>query len=62
MENLVERTGVDPARVRQTVQDTLESMRDSWPQVVEKLPDAGRFTERLRDYQRSVPLVKPFAI
>ena len=62
MENLAERTDVEPARIRQTVQDTLESMRDSWPQIEEKLPNPSRFTKRLRDYQRSVPLVKPFVI
>ncbi len=62
MQALAERTDVDRARIRQTVQETLESMRDSWPHIEEELPDPSRFAKRLHDYQRSVPLVRPLAI
>ena len=62
MEGLAERTDVDPAQVRQTVQQTLESMRDSWRRINTALPITRNFRDRLGSYQRSVPLVRPFAI
>ena len=62
MERLAEATTVDPAQVRQTVQQTLESMRTSWPRIAPDLPVSKSFEGRLREYQRTVPLVKPFAI
>lgn len=62
MERLANRTSIDPARVRQTVQQTLETMHESWPQINSDLPITTEFSDLLRDYQRSVPLVRPFAI
>lgn len=62
MERLAKATDIDPAQVRQTVQQTLESMRESWPRIAPDLPVGKSFEGRLREYQRSVPLVKPFAI
>ena len=62
MEGLAEATDTDRAQVIQTVQQTLESMRDSWPRIAPDLPVGKTFEGRLREYQRSVPLIRPFAI
>ena len=62
MMRLGDRTGVDPVRVAQTVRQTLESMRDSWVGIRRDLPVGRSFRNRLRDYQRSVPLLRPFVI
>ncbi|MCY4370762.1 MAG: type II toxin-antitoxin system HipA family toxin [bacterium] len=62
MEQIARRTDVDPARVKQTVRQTLESMRDSWPKIISDLPVGKSFEGRLREYQRSVPLVRPYAL
>lgn len=62
MERLAKATDIDPTHVKQTVQQTLESMRDSWPRIAPDLPVGKSFEGRLREYQRSVPLVRPFAI
>ena len=62
MERLANRTDVDPARVKQTVQQTLETMHDSWRLIGADLPIGRSFHDRLSDYQKSVPLLRPFAI
>ena len=62
MERLAKGTDVDPALISQTVQETLTSMRDSWPRISPDLPVGRSFHDRLRDYQWSVPLLRPFAI
>ena len=62
MERLADATDVEPARVIETVQQTLESMRDSWAVISPDLPVGRSFWNRLREYQRSVPLLRPFAI
>ncbi len=62
MERVTKGTDVDPAQIKLTVQQTLESMCDTWPRVSPDLPVGKSFHDRLRDYQRSIPLVRPFAI
>lgn len=62
MKRLADQTGIDPTRVAQTVQQTLELMHDSWRKVAPDLPVGKSFEGRLREYQRSVPLVSSFAI
>ena len=62
MERLANRTDVDPARVKQTVQQTLETMHDSWRLIGADLPIGRSFHDRLSDYQKSVPLLRPFAV
>ena len=62
MERLAERTGLQPARVAETVRQTLESMHQSWQRIGSDLPISNGFRDRLRDYQRSVPLVRTYAI
>ena len=62
MERLADRTDLQPARVSETVNQTLESMHQSWQQIGSDLPVSAGFRGRLRDYQRSVPLVRPYAI
>ena len=61
MERLAERTGLQPARVTETVRQTLESMHQSWQRIGSDLPISNGFRDRLRDYQRSVPLVRTYA-
>ena len=61
MERLSSGTDIDPARVIQTVRQTLEAMRDSWLRIESDLPISSSFSDRLRDYQRSIPLVRSFA-
>lgn len=62
MERLAENTNVDPTNVLRVVQETLTSMRDSWPRISADLPVGQSFHDRLREYQRSVPLLQPFTI
>ncbi len=62
MKRLADRTAVDPLRVTETVRRTLESMRDSWTGIGRDLPVGRNFRNRLRDYQRKVPLLRPFSI
>lgn len=62
MKRLAENTDVNPATVSRIVQDTLTSMRDSWPRISSELPVGQRFHDNLRRYQRSIPLVRPYAI
>lgn len=62
MERLAEGTDLQPARVSETVSQTLESMHQAWQQIESDLPVSAGFRGRLRDYQRSVPLVRPYAI
>ncbi len=62
MKRLADGTDIDPDRVVDTVRQTLESMRDSWTEIGRDLPVAKAFRDRLRKYQRSVPLLRPYAI
>jgi serine/threonine-protein kinase HipA len=62
MERLAEGTDLEPGRVSETANQTLESMHQSWQQIGSNLPVSARFRDRLRYYQRSVPLVRPYAI
>ncbi len=62
MERLADRTALDPRRVVETVRQTLESMHDSWTGMGRDLPVSRNFWKRLRDYQRTVPLLRPFSI
>lgn len=62
MERLAEKTDSDPVQVRLTVQQTLESMRDSWPRISADLPVGKSFHDTLRRYQWSIPLIRPYAI
>ena len=62
MERLADRTGLQPDLVSDTARRTLEAMHRSWQQIGSDLPISNAFRDRLRDYQRSVPLVRPYAI
>ena len=62
MERLADRTDLQPALVSDTARRTLEAMHRSWQQIGPDLPISNSFRDRLRDYQRSVPLVRPYAI
>ena len=62
MKRLANNTDVDPTTISMIVEDTLTSMRDSWPRISADLPVGQSFHDRLRDYQRSVPLLQPFSI
>lgn len=62
MERLADRTDLQPALVTDTARRTLEAMHRSWQQIGSDLPISNGFRDRLRDYQRSVPLVRPYAI
>ena len=62
MGRLAEGTHIDPERVKKTVQQTLTLMRDSWPRISPDLPVGKSFHGRLRDYQRSIPLLRPYVI
>ena len=62
MERLAKGTDVDPNHITQTVQQTLEKMRDSWQLISTDLPIGKSFHDQLRNYQKSVPLLRPFVI
>ncbi len=62
MERLARGTGVDSARVRSTVLKTLERIRTAWQSINADLPITKGFRSRLRNYQKTVRLLRGHVI